>query len=117
MLADIVDRTCTNNTAANPTNSGSTHRLDVAADGALVLVVAMVNIANMLSVGGLARRREMAVRAALGASRGPQAALSIEFEDMHIVQGSVRAEFVGRACPLVRSHNSRPPCDLPTPDR
>ena len=36
----------------------------------LVLAIACVNIANMLSVSGLARGRELAVKAALGASRG-----------------------------------------------
>jgi len=36
----------------------------------LVLTIACVNIANMLSVNGLVRRRELAVKAALGASRG-----------------------------------------------
>ncbi len=36
----------------------------------LVLTVACVNIANMFSVNGLARGRELAVKAALGASRG-----------------------------------------------
>jgi len=35
----------------------------------LVLAIACVNIANMLSVTGLARRRELAVKAALGATR------------------------------------------------
>jgi len=35
----------------------------------LVLTIACVNIANMLSVSGLVRRRELAVRAAIGASR------------------------------------------------
>lgn len=36
----------------------------------LVLAIACVNIANMLSVTGLTRRRELAVRAAMGAERG-----------------------------------------------
>ena len=35
----------------------------------LILVVAMVNIANMLTASGLTRRREFAVRTALGAGR------------------------------------------------
>ena len=55
----------------------------------LVLLIACVNIANMLSVSGLARRREMAVKSALGASRAQLARSLLTESAVLAVMGGV----------------------------
>jgi len=80
----------------------------------LLLVLTCVNVANLLLVRGLGRAREIAVRTALGASRGQIAAqLFIENALLAIVGGAVG---VAVASAAVRAFVAVAPADLPRLD-
>jgi putative ABC transport system permease protein len=77
----------------------------------LVLLVACANIANLFVVRGAARRREMAVRAALGASRARIVALVLGEAALLGVCGGAAGLLVGQA--LIRVLIRIGPADLP----
>jgi putative ABC transport system permease protein len=77
----------------------------------LLLLITCINVANLLLVRGLARVREIAVRSALGASRGRvMAQLLIENAILAITGGALG---VGLAAALVRSFVAFAPGGVP----
>ena len=71
---------------------------------ALVLLIASANIANILSVVGLTRRREMAVKTALGAStRGLVRGLFLETVLLSTVGGALGMVLAWQAMPVLMS--------------
>ena len=70
--------------------------LCLAAVSAIVLIVACANVANLLLTRGIQRRRELAVRAALGAARSRLAGLVITEAAMLAAAGAIMALVVAR---------------------
>jgi putative ABC transport system permease protein len=78
---------------------------------ALILLVACVNLANLAAVRGSSRGREVAIRFALGASRGQVARqLAVESATLAVLGGSVGIVFAWRAISWLRA---TAPFDLP----
>ena len=79
----------------NPSMTSSVS-LCLAAVSAIVLIIACANVANLLLTRGIQTRRELAVRAALGAPRGRLAGLVIAEAAMLAAAGAVMALIVAR---------------------
>ncbi len=70
--------------------------LCLAAVSAIVLIITCANVANLLLTRGIQRRRELAVRATLGATRGRLAGLVIAEAGMLAAAGAIVALAVAR---------------------
>jgi putative ABC transport system permease protein len=79
----------------NPSMTSSVS-LCLAAVSAIVLIIACANVANLLLTRGLQTRRDLAVRAALGAARGRLAGLVIAEAAMLAAAGGIMALIVAR---------------------
>jgi putative ABC transport system permease protein len=79
----------------NPSMTSSVS-LCLAAVSAIVLIIACANVANLLLTRGIQTRRELAVRAALGAPRSRLAGLVITEAAMLAAAGAIMALIVAR---------------------
>jgi putative ABC transport system permease protein len=79
----------------NPSMTSSV-ALCLAAVSAIVLIIACANVANLLLTRGIQRRRDLAVRAALGAARSRLAGLVITEAAMFAAAGALMALIVAR---------------------
>jgi predicted permease len=78
---------------------------------ALILLVACVNLANLAAVRGASRGREVAIRFALGASRGQvMRQLAVESATLAVLGGGLGVVFAWRAVSWLRA---TAPFDLP----